>query len=123
MSIKRRGKVWWIDFTTPNGQRIRQSAGTEDKEKAQEYHDREKARWWDHQRLGVRLDRTWEDATVKWVKEKEHKRSIEDDKAKLVWLYQFLGQLRLSQVTRDLVERIGERKAEETSKPNANRYL
>lgn len=123
MSIKRRGDVWWIDFTTPNGQRVRRSAGTDDKAKAREYHDRERARYWEEQRLGVKPDRSWQDATVKWLKEKSHKRSIDDDVARLRWLDQFLGQLTLKQITRDLIERIGERKAEESTEPNANRYL
>lgn len=123
MGVKKRGRVWWIDFTTPGGERVRTSTGTEDRAKAQEYLDRQRARYWDEQRLGVKPDRSWQEAALKWLDEKSHKRSIEDDKSKLRALDEFLGHLTLGQVTRDLVERIGERKAAESSRTNANRYL
>lgn len=123
MSIYRRGDIWWITFTTPNGQRIRRSAGTAVKTKAQEYHDRERARCWDEQRLGVKPDRSWQEAAVQWLKEAGHKRSHADDVAKLRYLDQFLGNLTLGQIKREVVERIGERKASESTPANANRYL
>ena len=123
MSIYRRGNVWWIAFTTPNGERVRHSAGTTDKAKAQEYHDRQRSRYWEEQRLGVKPDRSWREAAVKWLKETSYKRSHGQDKAQLRWLDQFFGDLTLRQITRDLVERVGEQKAEQASPVTANRTL
>lgn len=123
MGVYKRGDVWWIDFTTPNGRRVRESSGTEDPAKAQELHDRLKVRAWEEQRLGIKPDRSWREASVRWLKEKSHKRSHQRDVEKLRWLDQFLGHLMLSQVTRDLIDKVGERKAEESSPSNANRYL
>ena len=40
MSLFKRGKTWWIDFTTPGGKRIKRSAKTKVKREAQEYHDK-----------------------------------------------------------------------------------
>ncbi|MFZ1852223.1 MAG: site-specific integrase, partial [Nitrosomonas sp.] len=40
MSLCKRGKTWWISFTTPSGERVRCSAATEDKTQAQEFHDK-----------------------------------------------------------------------------------
>ena len=37
---KRSGGTWWVDFYTPNGERIRRTTGTKSKAEAQEYHDR-----------------------------------------------------------------------------------
>ena len=39
MSIYKRGNTYWLDITTPSGERIRRSAGTEVKKKAQELHE------------------------------------------------------------------------------------
>lgn len=37
--ITKRGAVWWIDFVSPNGERIRESAETGDRRQPQEVHD------------------------------------------------------------------------------------
>ena len=37
MSLYKRGETWWVDFTAPNGRRIRRSARTTDKQLAKEY--------------------------------------------------------------------------------------
>jgi integrase len=123
MGVYKRGDVWWIDFTNPNGRRVRESSGTQDRQKAQELHDRLKVRCWEEQRLGVKPDRSWKEAAVRWLKETSHKRSHDKDVAKLRWLDSYLGDLMLSQVTRDEIERIGQRKVDESSPANANRYL
>lgn len=123
MGVYKRGDVWWIDFTTPNGCRVRESSGTEDQSKAKELHDRLKVRAWEAQRLGIKPDRSWREASVRWLKEKSYKRSHQRDVEKLRWLDQFFGHLMLSQVTRDLIDKIGEKKAAESSLSNANRYL
>lgn len=123
MGLYRRGDVWWVFFTTPNGERIRRSAGTDDETQALEFHDRLKVRYWEQQRLGVKPERSWQEAAVRWVKETGHKRSHEKDKAKLRWLDRFLGQLKLHHVTKDVIEKIAEHKAKESSPSNANRYL
>lgn len=123
MGLYKRGETWWIDFTTPNGERVRRSAGTADRSRAQEYEDRLKVQFWEQQRLGVKPDRSWQDAAVRWVKETSHKRSHGKDVANLRWLHPYLGHLMLSQVTRDVIEKIGERKAAQSSPSTANRTL
>lgn len=123
MGVYKRGEVWWIDFTTADGRRVRESSGTEDRDKALELHDRMKVRDWEQKRLGIKPDRSWQEAAVRWVKETSHKRSHDKDVAKLRWLHPFLGHLMLSQVDRDLIDSIGERKAKQSSQSNANRYL
>jgi hypothetical protein len=46
MSLYKRDNMWWIDFTTASGERIRRSADTSNKLEAQELHDRLKAESW-----------------------------------------------------------------------------
>jgi hypothetical protein len=43
MSLRKRGSVWWIDFHSPNGERVRRSAEIENKTQAKELHDKLKA--------------------------------------------------------------------------------
>ena len=123
MGVFKRGDVWWIDYTTPSGRRIRESSGIEDRDKALELHDRSKVRAWDAERLGIKPERAWKEAAVRWVKETSHKRSHQKDLDKLRWFDPHLGHLMLHQVTREEVDRIAERKAKESSPANANRYL
>ena len=123
MGLSKRGDVWWVEFTAPNGQRVRQSSGTGDEQQAKEYLDRLKVRYWEAQRLGVKPKRSWQDAAVRWVKETSDKRSHDKDVAKLRWLDRYLGRLMLHQVTREVIDQIAERKEGESSRSNANRYL
>lgn len=116
--------IFYIDITSPNGKRIRQSTGTADKLKAQEYHDNLKAELWRVERLGDKPRRTWKDAVVKWVKETSHKKDHQKDRSKLRWLDQHLGDLHLDQIGHQTVERVAEAKEEAGVSPaTVNRYL
>src|SRR5690606_7073038 len=123
MGLYRRGDVWWVHLTSPNGTRIRRSTGTQDEFQAQEFHDRLKVQLWEEQRLGVKPERSWQDAAVRWVKETRDKRSHGKDVATLRWLDRYLGHLQLSQVPRDEIDAIAEREARESSPSNAQRDL
>jgi len=123
MSLYKRDKTWWVNITAPNGQRIRRSAGTDDKKLAQEYHDRLKVELWQVHKLGEKPKRTWQEAVVRWLKEKEHKADIAGDVEKLRWLDQYLGHLLLNQIDRTLIDQIGEQKKAQASASTANRYL
>lgn len=123
MSLIKRGEVWWIDITTPTGDRIRRSARTRDPVKAQEYHDRLKVQLWDQHRLGVKPERSWEEAVVRWLKDKSHKRSLDKDVERLRWLDKYLRGRMLHHIDRELIDRIGEAKRDASSPATANRHL
>ena len=123
MGVYKRGDVWWVHLTSPNGMRVRRSAGTADERQALEFHDRLKVQLWEEERLGIKPQRSWQDAAVRWVKETRDKRTHGKDVAKLRWLDRYLGHLQLSQVTRDVIDAIAERKVRESSRSTANRYL
>lgn len=76
MSLFKRGSTWWIDFTTPSGERIRRTAGTSSKAEAQELHDKLKAQAWRVQRLGDKPRHTWDDAGYKWLTEAQHNSTL-----------------------------------------------
>lgn len=123
MPLFRRGKTWWIDFTTPRGERVRSSARTDDKIQAQELHDKLKAEAWRVCKLGEKPRRTWDEAALKWLTETKHKATHHEDLAKVRWLQHFLRGRPLDSIDRELIVRIGEAKASEASLSTANRYL
>lgn len=123
MGVYKRGDTWWVGFTAPNGKRIRRSAGTSDKTQAQEYHDRLKVELWRVHRLGEKPEYTWEDAVVKWLRERSHKSSLDKDRTVFRWVDSYLRGMRLRDINRELLWQILEAKAEETSRANANRYM
>jgi len=124
MSLKKRGKVWWIDVLAPNGERIRRSTGTEEETLAQEYHDRFKVELWQIARLGVKPKHVWNEAVVRWLKEQSHKATINTDKIHLRWMDRFLDGKYLDTINRDLVDKIQAAKlAEGVTHATVNRSL
>ena len=124
MGIRKRGSVWWIDFTTPSGERVRRSAETASKAEATELHDRLKSEAWRQQKLDESPRRSWNDAVVRWCKEQSHKATAEEDKAKLRWLDQHLGGMALDTINRDRIERISQAKLDDQcSNATVNRTL
>lgn len=99
MSIKLRGDTWHCDFVAPNGSRIRRSLETTDKRQAQELHDSLKAEAWRVERMGESPKKTFDEACVRWIREKEEKKSLDDDKSIIgFWMMHFAGSL-LSDIT------------------------
>lgn len=123
MSLFKRGSTWWIDFTTPAGQRFRRSAETGDKTQAQELHDRLKAEAWRVGKLSEKPARTWDEAAYQWLMESQHKRTHGEDMRKIAWLQSFFRGQPLETLTRELIAQVGERKKQEASASTANRYL
>src|SRR5262249_27460110 len=116
----------YIDIVIPDtGERIRRSAETEDRAKALELHDRLRAQAWRQVKLGERPKRVWQDAVVKYLRETEHKATHDEDRAKLRWLDKFLAGKELTNINRELIDRITEAKRDENGCTNAtvNRYL
>jgi len=124
MSLYRRGAVYWVRFTGPNGRRVRQSAGTADRAKAQEYHDKLKAELWRVHKLGERPRRTWKDAVVRYLKETSHKASHAGDVLNLRWLDQYLRSYHLDEITREVVDGVTEARLKEgVANATVNRTL
>lgn len=102
MPIYLRNGVWYIDIITQSGNRIRRSTGTADQASALELHDKLKHEQWRVERLGTKPEYLWDDACLRFLKEKAHKRSLRDDKAKMRALTSFRGR-RLSNLSRDFI--------------------
>lgn len=96
---------WWIKLSV-NGRRLQKSTGTDDRQAAQEYHDRLKAGLWQQSRLGVKPGYTWQEAVLRWLGETEHKASGFSDKKHLRWLDAHLKELRLVDIGRNTLDEL-----------------
>ncbi|ECP3994330.1 site-specific integrase [Salmonella enterica] len=103
MSIKQRAGTWHCDFVTPGGSRIRRSLGTTNKRQVQELYDQLKAEAWRVDKMGEFKPRTFDEACVRWLNEKQHKKSLDDDKSRIgFWRMHFKG-MDLSAITEDRI--------------------
>ncbi|RUQ28346.1 MAG: site-specific integrase [Candidatus Competibacteraceae bacterium] len=106
MSLYKRGNVWWMRFTTPDGRELRETTGTADRRQAQEYHDTRKAECWRQVKLGERPRYTWQQAVVRWLEEHPHSRWLPNIKQHLRQADPILGLLTLEQIDRDVLDRL-----------------
>ncbi|WP_227983189.1 site-specific integrase [Dickeya poaceiphila] len=102
--MKQRNGVWHCDFTTPDGKRVRQSLGTEDKREAQELHDKLKADSWRSAKLGEAPVKLFDEACIRWLREKSHKRSLDADKSKITFFLDHFHGRELSTITNDHIQ-------------------
>ena len=106
--IYRRGdsRYWWINATLPNGQRVRQSAGTENREEAEALLAKIKLDAYRGHHFGIKPQRSWQDAAVRYLELKTSLRSFADVQRTMRFLDPYLGHLTLDQVNGDLVWKI-----------------
>ena len=124
MSLCKRGGTWYVDVAAPTGERVRRATGTANKAQAQEFHDRLKSELWRLAKMGDRPRRTWNEAVVRWLKESNHKSTIDQDKAHLRWLDRYLDGKHLDVISRSTVDHITDAKlAEGVSNATVNRIL
>jgi hypothetical protein len=97
---------YYIDFIAPNGKRVRQSAGTSNKQQAQELHDKLKAQSWRVKNVGDKPRYSWQQAVVRWLSENDHKKSLRVDKDALRYFDQHLSGKMLDEITKSLVDEI-----------------
>ena len=59
--------LWWINATLPNGKRVRQSAGTDVKEDAEAYLAKLKLDAYRETHFGIKPQRSWQEAVVRYL--------------------------------------------------------
>lgn len=93
MPIYKRGKTYWVDISAPDGTRVRHSSGTEEKAKAQEYHDKLKHEMWDVSRLDKRKEHLFEEIVIMALKDAEGQKLYDTKKGYAkYWLSVFKGR-------------------------------
>lgn len=103
---------WWINATLPNGQRLRQSAGTEHREEAEALLAKRKLDAYREHHFGIKPQRSWQEAAVRYLELKRNLRSFTTTQQILRKLDPYLHHLMLDQINGDVVWSIiqGERK-------------
>lgn len=76
-------RYWWITATLPNGKRIRQSTGTEDRQDAEALLAKITLDAYREVHFGVKAKRSWQEAVVRYLSVKVNMRSIRDIRAAL----------------------------------------
>ena len=74
--------------------------------------------------LGKKPSIVWPEAVVRWLKEMQHKKSLYDDISNFKWLQQHLNKYPLSNITKEVIEDLAQKKESEGVKPaTVNRML
>lgn len=96
-------RFWWINATLPNGQRIRQSTGTESREDAEALLAKLKLDAYRGHHFGIKPQRSWQEAVVRYLELKRSLRSFSTTQRVLRQLDPYLGRLMLNHITGDVV--------------------
>jgi len=123
MALWNRAGTYYVKLTAPDGTLIRRSTGTSDRKKAQEHHDKLKAELWDIARLKQKPKRTWDEAALRWLKEKAHKKSYRDDVSRIKWFTRHLRGKTMDRVSRDMIDGIVSRHLPKASDRTKDLYV
>jgi len=116
---QRTSKFYYVKLKS-QGKTIRRSTGETNKRHAERFQEQLRS---ELKSLRKQSAYTFYDAALRWLREKEHKRSIEGDKTIIKWLSPHLADLYLSEITRDKIEELRQLKLEEAGKQTVNNYM
>jgi integrase len=115
---------WWINATLPNGKRVRQSAGTEDRADAEAFLAKLKLDAYRETHFGIKPKRSWQEAVVRYLELKRTLRSFSDVQRICRNLDPYLGAMSLDQINGDVIWNIVQGELKKGNKPaTVNRYL
>ena len=114
--------IYWMRFKV-KARCIHESTDFTDRARAQEVHDKRRLQILDEARLGRKPDRMWDEAAGEWLVQRQHKRSLDKDQEILRWLHPYLGGKRLSEIDRELIEKVRRAKLRVSSPSTTNRYM
>ena len=115
---------WWINATLPNGKRVRQSAGTEIKGDAEAYLAKLKLDAYREAHFGIKPQRTWQEAVVRYLELKRTLKSFSDRQQICRALDRYLGGATLNQINGDVIWSIVQGELKKGNKAaTVNRYL
>ena len=117
-------RYWWISATLPNGERVRQSAGTEDRCDAEAYLAKLKLDAYRETHFGIKPQRSWQEAVVRFLELKRDLKSFSDVQRICRLLDPYLGSMTLNQINGDVIWSIVQGLLKRGNKPaTVNRYL
>ena len=117
-------RFWWIATTLPNGKRIRQSAGTENRLDAEALLAKIKLDAFREHHFGFKPQRSWQEAVVRYLTIKANLRSYRDVQRICRMLDPYLGVLTLNQINGDVIWSVVQGQLKKGNTPaTVNRYL
>jgi integrase len=117
-------RFWWIDAVLPNGERVRQSARTEDRGAAEAYLAQLKLAAYKEAHFGIKPKRSWQEAVVRYLALKANLRSIGDVRRICRNLDPYLGHLNLDEISGDTIWAVVQGEMKKGNMPaTINRYL
>lgn len=115
---------WWINATLPNGKRVRQSSGTENREDAEAYLAKLKLDAYRETHFGIKPQRSWQEAVIRYLSLKQSLRNFPALQRICRHLDRYLGSMSLNQINGDVIWTIIEGERKKGNKPaTVNRYL
>ena len=120
MLYKQPSSKYWYVKLKHRGRLIRKSTGETSKRRAEAVQKQLRQQL---QALRKRSAHTFEDAAIRWIEEKQHKRSLETDAMIIRWFRPHLAHLFLSEITRAKVEDLRQLLLAGHSKSTVNRYF
>lgn len=112
---------WWCRFTI-RGHRVRCSTETRSRREAELFEARQRAKLWKRIKLGEHPF-TFEDVALRWLQDRDGKRSLNRDAGIIAWLRPRLKDKLLSEIDRETIEELRRDRAKESSKSNVNREM
>jgi integrase len=130
MLFKRPGSRYYQVKLKHRGRVIKRSTGTTVKSDAQRFQERLRGRLQNIRETPAGAY-TFNDAAIRWLDKKSKKRSLKRDVEIIAWLKPHIGDTLLSEITRDVVEALREKKSLERtnrsgrpcSEQTVNRYM
>ncbi|WP_256325101.1 site-specific integrase [Nitrosomonas sp. Nm132] len=110
--------------TLPNGKRIRQSAGTENRQDAEALLAKIRLEAFREHHFGIKPQRSWQEAVVRYLTIKANLRSYRDVQRICRMLDPYLGKLTLNQINGDVIWSVVQGQLKKGNTPaTVNRYL
>ena len=86
-------RYWWCSRTLPNGKRVRQSTGAEDRKEAEAYLAKLKLDSYREIHFGIKPQRSWQEAVVRFLAVKASLRDVKGYQGICRRLHEYLGDM------------------------------
>lgn len=120
MPIYRRGKTYWIDISAPDGSRVRQSAKTQEKNKAQQLHDKLKHELWQVSHLEKRPERYFDELMVLALRDADGQSGYENKQIYARYFIDYFSGKELSKISGERITDAIPTHCHRTRKPLSN---
>lgn len=116
---------YWVKFPPIKGELkpLMQSTGTANRRQAMQYHDKLQNERWRQEKFGVKPERTWDEAVEKYREETANHRSFSREASMLKWFAPYLGGKPLTDINRELLDQVRDKRARGSAAGTVNRYM